>query len=100
MNPLAPTCGHGCGRCNGWDDLPGDELGLELVHFLNPVVASPHVREARDEVHVVVAVHILLKGDGVQLVPLGQLPLSLLQGRKAVWNTCSSLGWRPTTARA
>lgn len=51
--------GHGGGRGDGGDDAPGDELGLELVHLRDLVVARAHVGEARDEVHVEVGVVIL-----------------------------------------
>ena len=57
-NPKSTCCQCGC--CgNGWDDSPGDELGLQLVYFRDAIVARPHVCKTGNEVHVEVGVVIL-----------------------------------------
>ena len=66
--PGKPTCGHSCSCRNGRNDFAGDQLGLELVHLWDLVVACAHVSQASNEVHVEVGVHILLKHHGRQLV--------------------------------
>ena len=72
------TCGHsGCGR-NGWNDLASNQLGLQLVHLWNLVVAGAHVSQASNEVHMEVGVNILLKHHGRQLEAIRQLTLSIL----------------------
>eukprot|EP00955_Chlamydomonas_euryale_P078867 363215-Chlamydomonas_euryale.AAC.6 len=52
--------------CDRRDDAPCDELGLELVDLWDLVVARAHVGKARDQVHVVVGVVVLLKLDRVE----------------------------------
>lgn len=54
------TSGHGGGGGNGRYDATSNELGFQLVHLRNAVVASPHVGQARYQVHVVVCIIVLL----------------------------------------
>mmetsp|Transcript_6854 Transcript_6854/g.17035 ORF Transcript_6854/g.17035 Transcript_6854/m.17035 type:complete len:372 (-) Transcript_6854:1892-3007(-) len=53
--------GHGSGGGDGGDDSPGDELGLELVHLWNGVIARAHVAQPGDGVHVEVGIVVLLE---------------------------------------
>mmetsp|Transcript_20281 Transcript_20281/g.51346 ORF Transcript_20281/g.51346 Transcript_20281/m.51346 type:complete len:956 (+) Transcript_20281:150-3017(+) len=72
------------GGGDGGDDAARDELGLELVHLGDRVVARAHVGQARDQVHVEVGVVILLKLDGRQAVAVlerGARALELLDQR-------------------
>lgn len=79
------TCGHSCGCGDGRNDLASNELGFELVHFRDLVVACTHVGQARNEVHVEVGVHVFLKHYRSQLEAFGQLLLSSLQVTSAAF---------------
>lgn len=65
LDDFHPDCSddHGSGGGNGGDDLSGDELDLEVVHFLDLVVPGSQVRDSGDEFDVVVGWVIFLEFD-------------------------------------